>query len=329
MSAFELPASTPTPKPTLLQQRVERELRWYPARWRRAHGAALAGTVLDVVEAEGRDALTPAEVRDLRINGLRQRGAVILPARSRGMASALALGGGGALAAIQLVFLEWAPWFGDLHRYAERQLLIDAGFGPFVSGAAVVDLLWLVGFVLGMLRWRVAMMVAFAASMAVSIALVTAPITPWNIARPSATTLAVLTLLAISASIGSQRAVRFSPLYVLAGVALTAAPVLIWGGQRLEVFWSRSLDQILNPGLIATGALALILAFDLLGADRAYGDALLLSAGPAWVVLAASSPDAAGWIPMGVGTAAVAVVALILMRSANLRLRFARAVSAD
>lgn len=48
-------------------------LRWYPQRWRNAHGDALLGVMLDAAEAEGRKSPTPAERRSAAMHGLGAR----------------------------------------------------------------------------------------------------------------------------------------------------------------------------------------------------------------------------------------------------------------
>lgn len=50
-----------------------RLLRWYPASWRRDHGDVVLGTMLDVADADGRDAPTRAERRAAFVDGLGHR----------------------------------------------------------------------------------------------------------------------------------------------------------------------------------------------------------------------------------------------------------------
>lgn len=55
------------------QGEFARLLRWYPASWRRSHGEVVLGTMLDVAEAQGRDAPTRGERRAAIVDGLAHR----------------------------------------------------------------------------------------------------------------------------------------------------------------------------------------------------------------------------------------------------------------
>jgi hypothetical protein len=122
--------------------RYRRLLRAYPPAWRRQHGEALLGTLLDVDDARGGTGPTPEEVDDLIIRGLGVRLAYLAPGRStRELASAVALAFGTGLAVVCLVLGEW--WAGLDGAYgAWRGRGVAVAWWPFASAAPAYFLLW-------------------------------------------------------------------------------------------------------------------------------------------------------------------------------------------
>ena len=177
-----------------LEGQYRAALRWYPTRWRSRNEDALVGTLLDAADAEKRSEPSHAEIRDLRVNGLRQRGLDVLPGSVRSRASSLALGVGTALALVLFIGLEWAPWVPPSDR---DNYHLAVAFGPFVSVGAVVDLLWIAAFVTGMVGHRLLTNVALIASVVASSIFFVLPDGAETTARPSATSLAVMAVLAI------------------------------------------------------------------------------------------------------------------------------------
>jgi hypothetical protein len=136
--------------------RYRRLLRAYPPAWRRRHGEALLGTLLDVDDARGGTGPTPGEAGDLVIRGLGARLAYLAPGRStRELASATALAVGTGLAVVCVVLGEW--WAGLDGAYGSWDGRDGpAVWWPFPSAAPAYFLLWpltLVALVAGRGRW--------------------------------------------------------------------------------------------------------------------------------------------------------------------------------
>ncbi len=127
-----------------LELDYRRALRWYPKRWRREHGDAMVGTLLDVAEAEGRDAPTRRERVELALAGLRARVGLAIGTRALDLAATVGLGAGSALAVFLFVFDSWSPWFAPVDAFGNTQ----AGFGPFVNPGVIVCAIWALAFVL-------------------------------------------------------------------------------------------------------------------------------------------------------------------------------------
>lgn len=56
-----------------LDDRYRRLLRWYPARWRAAHGEVVLGTLLEAADGEGRRRPTVGETWTIRLSGIGER----------------------------------------------------------------------------------------------------------------------------------------------------------------------------------------------------------------------------------------------------------------
>lgn len=139
-----------------LAARYRRLLRSYPPAWRRQHGEALLGTLLDVADARGGTGPTLAEAGDLVVRGLGVRLAYLAPGRAtRELASAVALVFGTGLAVVCVVLGEWwAGLDGAYGSWGGRDG--SAAWWPFPSVAPAFFLLWplaLVALVAGRGRW--------------------------------------------------------------------------------------------------------------------------------------------------------------------------------
>ncbi len=267
-----------------VEDEARRALRWFPMSWRESNGASLIGTLMDAADAEKRTHLTSAERRDLVASGLREQASHLIPKLSRDTGAAIALGIGAGLAAVQLVIVEWAPWIPS----ALRDLVaVQAGFGPFASAGAVVDILWIVAFVFGLLRLRGPMMVSLTLSIGCAAFLNVAPVTSWSAGRPTTTSLAIMGLLALTACAARP---TLTPRFILrAGLGATMTAVvstlLIWHQYPAwHSFGSRAFVVELNPWALGPAIFLILIVFVLTG-HRTWVDAILLAAGPAWVLL--------------------------------------------
>ncbi len=221
----------------------------------------MIGTLLDAAEAEQRSAPTRSELWDLRANGLRQHGLEAVPLAVRSRASSLALGLGAALALVLFVGVEWAPWVapGDRKVFAAQ-----IGFGPFVSAGAVVDLLWIIAFVTGMLGRRMLTSIALLLSIATSLSLLLLPAGPWISARPSMTSLAATAVLALIVLLANPAADSRGAGWtaVALGVSLAAIGVIQWGAFRQPgLFASHQFWQLFPVGWVWVAIVALMLLF--------------------------------------------------------------------
>lgn len=223
------------------EARYRRALRWYPASWREANEDVVLSTLLDVADAERREAPTPRERTDLALHGIRislERG---LPRSTRDRASALALGMGAALAAVYLLFFELDGLPGSAARAAKVELMFGpggaVGWGPFASAAAVVMVAWIVALVAGMLGGRRVMLAALVVSVVASGVVLAAGEASWAVQRPSVMTLGVLVGLATVAALGDPgRTARRVGWTAISAVVALAAIV----GLMLPTFWSAS-----------------------------------------------------------------------------------------
>jgi len=299
-------------------------LRWFPSRWRQAHGDALVGTLLDAAEAGDRDELTPVERRDLIASGIRERGLALIPDPMRRQAAPIALGVGASLAALQLLVVEWSPWSS---RAWEGLSPIRYGFGPFTSAGIIIDALWLAALVFGLLRLRRTMIAALGASIVASIVLYFAPLTSWSIGRPASTALAVMALLAIVASSGPISERAFRPI-ALASAGLSAAALVIctWGSLPRSGWFASSFlfGHNLNAAPVGAVVLVAIAFLSMLGLHRS-AQATLLALGPAWGGLLIRSHTAdVGWLVV-VAVAILTVPLVALGSRVGWRLRLDRA----
>jgi hypothetical protein len=270
-----------------VEAQARKLLRWFPSRWRTAHGEALIGTLLDAADAAERTALTPNERRDLIVSGLRERGLALVPASVRRQAAPIALGVGLALAVLQFVTIEWAPWSHPAWQYFSSG---PVGLGPFNSAGVIMDALWLAAFMLGLLRLRRTMIAALGASVLVGVALYFAPATSWSVSRPSASAIVVMALLAAAASSAPLTGRSFRPLvFVAAAVAGIAIVGGLWGNFP-HAGWDASslLFGQLDASRVGAVILVPVVLLGLVGLHRS-AQAVLLAVGPAWVVLLARS----------------------------------------
>jgi len=299
-------------------------LRWFPSRWRQAHGEALVGTLLDAAEAGDRDELTRVERRDLIVSGIRERGLALIPDPVRRQAAPIALGVGASLAGLQLLVVEWSPWSSPAWKDLSP---IPYGFGPFTSAGVIIDALWLAALVLGLLRMRRTMITCLGASIIASIVLYFAPVTSWSIGRPAATAMAVMALLAIAASSAPLTDRPFRPITLAAAGLSTAALVgFTWGSLPRSDWYASSFvfGHNLNAAPVGTVVAVAVILLSLVGLHRS-AQAGLLALGPAWIaLLVRSHTNDDAWL-LVVAAAIIVVLVVALGSRIGWRLRVARA----
>ncbi len=198
-----------------LESRYRTVLYWYPSSWREQNAEIVIGTLLDEADAAGRVRPRVTEIADLAVNGIRVRlgRATTVSRGTRDRLAALSFGAGFALMAIMFFGDEWAPLTPD--RFAGWPV----GFGPFLSVAVVVNLLWMLAFALGVLgaaRWARVLLGVAALSSVAAIVLVDAGPMFW--ARPPATALTLVVVLALLSIAGkpSRRALLMCGVVALA-----------------------------------------------------------------------------------------------------------------
>jgi MFS family permease len=184
-----------------LETRYRTVLLWYPSSWREQNADAVVGTLLDEADAAGRTQPRLTELASLAINGLvaRLRGDGIMGTISRDHLATLALGAGLALTLIMFVTSEWAPWATEPNHLDP----MFPAFGPFASAAVIINFLWFAAFGLmlaGFVPWgRLVLVLAGVGSIA---AIVLVNETPLLYARPPASALSFLIVLAVLACSG-------------------------------------------------------------------------------------------------------------------------------
>jgi hypothetical protein len=134
----------------VLRAEFHRWSRWYPARWRHAHGAAMLGTFLDLAEAEGRERLTRSDKAALVLGGIAARADVVVPSPVRDRVATIMIGLLGTLGLVTGVCFEWAPWAtrsraewlaSSVSAALEQGAVVPGSFGPFLSPFVIVSTL--------------------------------------------------------------------------------------------------------------------------------------------------------------------------------------------
>ncbi|SBT45172.1 hypothetical protein [Micromonospora auratinigra] len=205
---------------TELERRYHRLLRAYPAEYRRARGAEIVGTYLDLARP-GQRRPSPGDVADLVLGGLRQRlraaGAADLTTGVR-LAAVLALVATSALAA------GWSV--AELHRLPED--LAAPGFGPVHSTGALAWGAWLLAAALALTTTGRTVRTAVAVALVLTVAVVPVralaglPRPPLLVLLPQLT----LGLLALGLPHRLPRSARVAVAVATAAGALLAAELL-------------------------------------------------------------------------------------------------------
>ncbi|MFC7546221.1 hypothetical protein [Plantactinospora sp. GCM10030261] len=279
-----------------LERRYHRLLRAYPADYRRARGAEIVGTYLDLA-APGRAWPSPAEAADLLRGGLRQRlraaGAADLVPGVR-LAAMLAFGCAVALAALWLAAAE--------PHYLPVEWRVPT-FGPFATLGVIAWAGWLLAALVAAIVPGRATRLAVTTAVALTVALVPLA-TLTGVPRPPLYVLlpqVALGLLALALPDRPPGPARFGPLLLGALVALVARTMYPVGepGYYLGYWTNIYFDNWMGaPSLLPAVAVLLLVTATLLAThlmvrrDRRGGWAVLALLTP--IGLLAAHPLAAG-----------------------------------
>ncbi len=307
-----------------LEARYRAALRWYPRTWRDENADAIVGTMLDQADADDRSTPLPGELRNLASAGIGQRFESVAPQAIRDRVAAISLAIGFAGALIMFVFSEWAPFAtrGPFNQWmspnpGEYSAPSTVGFGPFASVLVIVYALWIVAFVLVLLR---------VSRTAIAALLLTVPLLGWvrtlrfddiGTLQPTTFALIVLACLAVLASIG--RPARIGRRVLLAITATTLVAVVAWvlGGPMITYFEGRISADSLFVMLLApaiAGLLLIAAAIAGIAGWRAWSASSLVAAAP-WLLFAPlyfvfSLPQGLG---IGIALAGLSLIGAILV----------------
>lgn len=262
------------------EQRYRDALHWYPRRWRRLNAEAMVGTLLDVAEAEGRDAPSRADLRDLRRSGLAARADVILPGPIRDRVAAISLGAGTGLALALLTGQAWAGWAVELGSGAPNAPELIAPVG-LIWPVLIHPGLWVLAALATLAGSTVIARIALLATLPASLIAVTAPDVSFLL-RPSVFTLVMMGLLALMSCIG--RAPRRWQLVVTGVATVLLASWLAFLGPFARTYFPRGglIDFIASPWPAVT---MLIAAAVLMIRGRRVAAVSVIAASAPWLVV--------------------------------------------
>ncbi|NII39426.1 hypothetical protein E9228_000045 [Curtobacterium flaccumfaciens] len=317
---------------TRLEQDYGRALGWYPTRWRRTHGLAMLGTLLDVADGEGRSRPAPGELAELRWQGVRERVNAVVPDDVRVLAASIGTGAAAGFALVYLLAVSWVPW-GPPPGTAWPDL---PAFGPFRNAGVLFAVPILLGALAALGRQR---MLAHLAGVLAVLGLVVARITVqatenWN--GPGTTTLVTVAALVVVANLGAprdRRALGIAFGVVAAGLALFAGLQLPTGHPFESTLFGDSglWGTAVNPALLGVvGVLVLVTVVELVRGRHGVLAAALAVAWLPWAVAGTitlryfAAEDAAS-VLMAVGSTLMALTALVIARRVPQRSRRERA----
>ena len=272
----------------------------YPLSWRRQHGPAMLGTLLDVAEQTGRVRPTPGEFVDLAVHAGLARLSTVMPTAVRQGVAAVALATGTGFAVAYLMFAGWAPFLYDREFYHSM-----FSFGPFMNSGVVLCAAWIVSFGFALLGWRRTAQVALVATLVIAgITLVTNhTVHEWT--GPASRNVGFLALLGALALMGNPvsrpRLAIGAASWLAAFVGLYAANGMLNAhGDRF--FWFR----IATPTNILLGLfVGVVLAVCLVALARPRSAVVVLWSFVPWL--------AAAWLGFALDDASTAVFLLLAL----------------
>lgn len=202
---------------TDLERSYRRALAWYPRSWREKNADVVAGTLLDVADAEHRDRPRKGELANLAASGISTRFGVMLEPRARNAISTIALATGFAYPVAYLLFQLWSMLRLPQSPYAAPLLSVLAAPGPIIGA------IWVLVLILALTRRRRGMKVAIVLAILASIVLILSYRLPGISAEwygLTTTSMVFLALLGILALIGTPA--RGTRLLIPTGIAVAA-----------------------------------------------------------------------------------------------------------
>ncbi|WP_349898709.1 hypothetical protein [Parafrigoribacterium soli] len=295
-----------------LERRYRRALAWYPRAWREKNADVVAGTLLDVADAEHRTHPRVGELANLAVSGIATRLGLLLEPRARDAIATIALATAAAYPLAYFAFQLWSPL-----STAHAPDATAWGFNPLLNPGLLLAGLWLVALVLasiGAPRRRV-LMPTIALAILASISLMVIYRIPgsgngWY--GLTTTTMLFLALLGALALIGTPaRGVR---LLIPTGIVFVA---ISSGYLATQLVLQRLYFDELYFWHNISGALALLLAVAVIALialglrhRRAAAQTIAISAAPWLLVLLRFSGSQDLWTALGLLTIAAALVGL-------------------
>ena len=314
-------------RPSTLEQRYRRALRWYPSAWRAANEEAVLGTLLDAADdSPDKSAINShAQIANLRVQAIALRVGMLLPDVARHAVASHALAAGTGLAMVYFWFHSRTPLTPSYEDYG-----VPAWFGPFQNTGVILTALWVGAFVAAMVgttrtsghrrtlaqrSTRVVLALTLIATIALPIAYAIGG-AGW--AAPATTNLVLLGALAALSLLGTPssriRLAITTALWVVAPIAVYA--INGWSVVSDDRYLWRVLVADIPFELIAIPLLIVaVLARVFVG--RVGVAVVLLSASPwllAWTVVISTEGNLADLSLVAAGTLATGAVLLLALR---------------
>ena len=288
-------------------------LRWYPRSWRQRNEDVMVGTLLDVADADGREAPTRGELRDLRRSGFAARAEGVLAARIRDRVAGIALGAGTALALALLTGQAWSRWAPTDSPWPQAWLWTSPELRApdgVVWQLLIHPALWVLAAVATLAGWTAVARILLVVSVPVSAIALFLPDVSFLL-RPSVGTLAMMAVLALVGCIG--RPPRRWQLGATGIAAVLIASWLAFLGPFAGSYFPRGglIDFIASP--LPALVLFVATAVFLLRRSRVAAAAVLVAAAP-WLAILLADVLWLNGFASGVGflprTAIVGLIAL-------------------
>lgn len=131
-----------------LERSYRRALGWYPRGWRARNADVVAGTLLDVADAEHRTRPRRGELANLAASGISTRLGVLLEPRARNAISTIALATGVGYPLAHFAFQLWSP--SGMAHASDWMFTAARGFNAIVNPGLLIAAVWLLALVLAL-----------------------------------------------------------------------------------------------------------------------------------------------------------------------------------
>jgi hypothetical protein len=153
-----------------LERSYRRALGWYPRNWREKNADVVAGTLLDVADAEHRTRPRRGELANLTASGISTRLGVLLESRARNAISTIALATGVGYLLAYFTFQLWSP--SGLAHAPEWMFSDVPGLKPIVNSGLLIAAVWSLALVLALIPRRYGFRPVIGLAILASIALI-------------------------------------------------------------------------------------------------------------------------------------------------------------